>query len=91
MQLGRKYLANREFSKNIRHNGHDYLLRSIFDTDTAEYDFDRIIAKYNHRSNNWQFDNSIKKLKYNQYNLSDDLTDLYNTGLFENKKIFKRK
>lgn len=91
MQLGRKYLTNREFTKNIRHNGHDYVLRSIFDTDIAEYDFDKTIAKYNHKFNNWKFDKSIQKLQYKQYDLSDDLRDLYNTGLFENKKIFKRK
>ena len=90
MELGRKYLANKEFTKNIRHNGHDYILRSVFDTDVSEFDFDATIAKYNKKTNTYEFDKSIQKAKYNQYHLSNDLDTLYGTGLFENKK-FKRK
>lgn len=86
MELGRKYLANKEFVKNIRHNGHNYIVRSVFDTDNSKFNFDQTIAKYKHKENRWEFDKSIQRIQYNQYELSDDLTDLYNTGLFENKK-----
>ena len=91
MQLGRKYLTNREFTKNIRHNGHNYIVSSVFDTDNSEFDFDATIAKYNYKENRWDFDKSIQNIQYNQFELSDNLTDLYNTGLFENKIISKRK
>jgi hypothetical protein len=40
MELGRKYLANKEFVKNIRHNGHNYIVRSVFDTDNSKFNFD---------------------------------------------------
>ena len=85
MELGRKYLANKEFIKNIRHNGHNYILRSVFDTNNSKYNFDNTIAKYKEKENKWDFDKSIK-----QKVLSNDLLDLYNTGLFENKKYPKK-
>ena len=74
-----KYLANREFTKYLRHNGNTYLVKSVFDTDQAELDFDDTIAKYNKKENRFEFDKSIQRLTYNQYNLHDDLDTIYNT------------
>lgn len=78
-----KYLANQEFRKNIRHNGHDYLLRSVFDEDNTKFGFDTAIAKYNHKTRTFNFDDSIQKYLYNTYNLQDDLDAIYNTGLLD--------
>ena len=89
MDFKRKYLTNKEFTKNIRYNGNNYLLRSIFDTNNSKFDFDATIAKY--KDNKWNFDITIQNYQHKLFDLSDDLTNLYNTGLFEHKKIFKRK
>ena len=89
MELGRKYLANREFTKKIRFNKRDYILRSIFDTDMAEFDFDDTIAKYNTKYNIWQFDNTIQKYKNNNQRLFNKYK--YFNNLYENKNIVKRK
>ena len=40
--MNRKYPTNREFVKTLRHNGKNYTLRSIFDTDN-QFDFDKTI------------------------------------------------
>jgi len=56
--MNRKYPTNREFVKTLRHNGKNYTLRSIFDTDN-QFDFDKTIAKYNKSENRFNFDMSI--------------------------------
>jgi hypothetical protein len=57
--MDRKFLANREFTKNIRFNNHNYILRSVFDTDNTEFDFDDTILKYKAKENKYEFDNTI--------------------------------
>ena len=56
--MNKKYPTNREFVKTLRHNGKNYTLRSIFDTDN-QFDFDKTIAKYNKSENGFDFDISI--------------------------------
>ena len=56
--MNRKYPTNREFVKTLRHNGKNYKLRSIFDTDN-QFDFDKTITKYNKSKNRFDFDMSI--------------------------------
>ena len=72
------YLANKEFIKYLRHNGHTYKLKSVFDTDNSKYDFDNAIAKYNNKTHKFDFDNKIKNIKYNSYDIQDDLNTIYN-------------
>ena len=75
--MNRKYPTNREFVKTIRHNGKNYKLRSIFDTDN-QFDFDKTIAKYNKSENRFDFDISIQQKQFQQLNIDDIFNTSYN-------------
>ena len=75
--MNRKYPTNREFVKTLRHNGKNYTLRSIFDTDN-QFDFDKTIAKYNKSENRFYFDMSIQQKQFQQLNIDDIFNTSYN-------------
>lgn len=75
--MNRKYPTNREFVKTLRHNGKNYKLRSIFDTDN-QFDFDKTIAKYNKPENRFDFDISIQQKQFQQLNIDDLFNTSYN-------------
>lgn len=75
--MNRKYPTNREFVKTLRHNGKNYTLRSIFDTDN-QFDFDKTIAKYNKFKNRFDFDISIQQKQFQQLNIDDIFNTSYN-------------
>lgn len=76
----RRYPTNREFIKKLRHNGHTYTLRSIFDT-SNQYDFDAAIARFDKTENKFNFDTRMQQLYHEYLNLHDDLDELYATDL----------
>ena len=75
--MNRKYPTNREFVKTLRHNGKNYKLRSIFDTDN-QFDFDKTIAKYNKSENRFYFDMSIQQKQFQQLNIDNIFNTSYN-------------
>ena len=75
--MNRKYLTNREFVKTLRHNGKNYKIRSIFDTDN-QFDFDKTIAKYNKSENRFDFDISIQQKQFQQLNIDNIFNTSYN-------------
>ena len=75
--MNRKYPTNREFVKTLRHNGKNYKLRSIFDTDN-QFDFDKTITKYNKSKNRFDFDMSIQQKQFQQLNIDDIFNTSYN-------------
>lgn len=75
--MNRKYPTNREFVKTLRHNGKNYTLRSIFDTDN-QFDFDKTIVKYNKSKNKFDFDISIQQKQFQQLNIDDIFNTSYN-------------
>lgn len=75
--MNRKYPTNREFVKTLRHNGKNYTLRSIFDTN-YQFDFDKTIAKYNKSENRFDFDMSIQQKQFQQLNIDDIFNVPYN-------------
>ena len=75
--MNKKYPTNREFVKTLRHNGKNYKLRSIFDTDN-QFDFDKTIAKYNKSKNRFDFDISIQQKQFQQLNIDDIFNTSYN-------------
>ena len=75
--MNRKYPTNREFVKTLRHNGKNYKLRSIFDTDN-QFDFDKTISKYNKSENRFDFDISIQQKQFQQLNIDDLFNTSYN-------------
>lgn len=75
--MNKKYPTNREFVKTLRHNGKNYTLRSIFDTDN-QFDFDKTIAKYNKSKNRFDFDISIQQKQFQQLNIDDIFNTSYN-------------
>lgn len=74
--MNRKYPTNREFVKTLRHNGKNYTLRSIFDTNN-QFDFDKTIAKYNQSENKFEFDMSIQQKQFQQLNIDDIINTPY--------------
>lgn len=74
--MNRKYPTNREFVKTLRHNGKNYTIRSIFDTDN-QFDFDRTIAKYNKSENRFNFDMSIQQKQFQKLNIDNMFKQLY--------------
>ena len=74
--MERKYPTNREFRKTIRHNGHNYTLRSVFDTDN-QYDFDNTYVNYDKTYHTYNFDNHLQKKSYKKLNRISDEVDNY--------------
>lgn len=74
----RKYPVNREFRKTLRHNKHNYTLRSVFDDTEDRFDFDKAISMMQHRGR-FDFDRSIESVSMHDY-----LDELYS----ENQDIF---
>ena len=64
--MNKKYPTNREFVKTLRHNGKNYTLRSIFDTDN-QFDFDISIQQKQFQQLN------IDDIFNTSYNYNDDI------------------
>ena len=75
--MNRKYPTNREFVKTLRHNGKNYTLRSIFDTDN-QFDFDKTISNYNKSETRFDFHISIQQKQFQQLNIDDIFNTSYN-------------
>lgn len=73
-----RFLANKEFTKYIRHNKKLYKLNSVFDDSFTNLQFDKTILKYKRKHHIHGFDKAIQQL-----NLTDDLDNLYDTGIFD--------
>jgi hypothetical protein len=73
-----KFLANREFTKYIKHNKKLYKLNSVFDNTYKNFEFDKTISKYRKHHKKFNFDAAINAIK-----LCDDLNMLSDNEIFD--------
>lgn len=71
-----KFVANREWSKDIKFNNHWYHLKSLFDQSVCDYDFNQAV-----------FDDTNDDIDFNQESLN---LSINNTEVFDfNEQIYE--